>query len=88
MKKDMIPLGKEHKHSMRSFVEAITYRVPLPVTKVIAHTNDTYPICPRCDLSLEREYMPFCDRCGQKLNWDLFNHAKVIYPDYKKNNCF
>ena len=25
-----------------------------------------------------------CDRCGQKLNWDFFDHAKVISQKYKK----
>lgn len=84
MKSNLAPSVKKHKYPVRLLVDAVTYRVPLPVTKVIAYTNTTYPICPRCALSLEREYMSFCDRCGQKLNWDLFEHAKIICPDYKK----
>lgn len=84
MKNHLVPLAKKRKDSIRPFAEAVTYRVPLPVTKAIACANDTFPVCPRCDLSLEREYMSFCDRCGQKLNWDFFDHAKVIRPNYKK----
>ena len=84
MKSNLVPLAKKRKYSMRLFTEAVTYRVPLPVIKVIAYTNDVYPICPRCDVSLEREYMSFCDRCGQKLNWDFFDYAKVVSPKYKK----
>lgn len=84
MKSSLVPLAKKRKHSVRLFTEVVTYRVPLPVTKVIAYTHSVFPICPRCDLSLEREYMSFCDRCGQKLNWDFFDHAKVIRPNYKK----
>lgn len=84
MKSDLVPLAKRRKYSLRLFTEAVTYRVPLPVTKVIAYANDIYPICPRCEVSLEREYMSFCDRCGQKLGWDFFDHAKIIRPDYKK----
>ncbi len=84
MKSGITPPAEKHKHSLRLFMEAVTYRIPLPVTKVIAFTNTTYPICPRCNLSLEREYMFFCDRCGQKLNWDFFEHAKVIHPDSQK----
>ena len=80
MKSSLIPPAEKRKHSIRLFMNAVTYRAPLPVTKVIAFTNTTYPICPRCNLSLEREYMFFCDRCGQKLNWDFFEHAKVIHP--------
>ena len=84
MKSSLATLAKKRKLLVHLFMDAITYRVPLPVTKVIALTNTTYPLCPRCNLSLEREYMSFCDRCGQKLNWDLFEHAKVIHPGSKK----
>ena len=84
MKSNLVPLAKKRNYSVRLFTEVITYRVPMHVTKVIAYTNSVYPICPRCEVSLEREYMSFCDRCGQKLNWDFFDHAKIIRPDYKK----
>jgi len=84
MKSSLVPLEKKRKHSIRLFTDAVSYRIPLPVTKVIAYSKTTYPICPRCTVSLDREYMSFCDRCGQKLNWDLFEYAKVIYPDHKK----
>ena len=83
MNSDLPTLATKPKHSIRIFADAVSYRIPLPVTKVIAYSNTTYPVCPRCAVSLEREYMAFCDRCGQKLNWDLFEHAKVIHPVYK-----
>ena len=70
------------KPSIRIFAAAVSYRIPRPVTKVIAYSKTSYPICPRCAVSLEREYMAFCDRCGQKLNWDFLEHAKMIYPEY------
>ena len=84
MNSDLPTLATKPKHSIRIFADAVSYRIPLPVTKVIAYSNTTYPVCPRCAVSLEREYMAFCDRCGQKLNWDLFEHAKVIHVVYKK----
>ena len=78
------PAGKP-KRFTRFFLEAITYRVPLPVTKVIVYRSGTScPVCPRCSMSLEREYMAFCDRCGQKLNWDLLEHAKLCRPGYNR----
>ena len=83
MKNNLPTPAAKHRHSMRLFTDAVSYRVPLPVTKVIAYSNTTYPVCPRCAVSLDREYMSFCDRCGQKLNWDLFEYAKVIHPVYK-----
>lgn len=69
----------------RLFLQAITYRTPLPVTKVIIYGyDDAYPICPRCSMSIEREYMAFCDRCGQKLSWRRFSRAKVVRPGYNR----
>ncbi len=88
MKSKLAIPAKKPKHPIRLFMDAVAYRVPLPVTKVIAHTNTTYPICPRCDLSIDREYMSFCDCCGQRLHWGLFEHAKVIYPGPQREQCF
>ena len=84
MKNNLVTPAAKPRHSIRLFTDAVSYRIPLPVTKVIAYSKTTYPICPRCTVSLDREYMSFCDRCGQKLKWDLFEYAKVIYPDHKK----
>ena len=60
-------------------VAAFRYRIPLLVTAILLlPSGDSYPICPRCDCSIDREYMRFCDRCGQRLCWDLFDFAKII----------
>lgn len=84
MNNDLLTPEKKHRHFIHLLLEALAYRAPLPVTKVIRHTyGNTYPVCPRCAMNLEREYMSFCDRCGQKLNWDLFEYAKVCYPGHK-----
>ena len=85
MKNNLATFATKPRHSIRLFTDAVSYRVPLPVTKVIAYSKTTYPICPRCTVSLDREYMSFCDRCGQKLNWGLFGYAKVTCPDHKKD---
>ena len=73
---------KTHKKPGR--ISAILYRLPLPVTKVLVLLcGDGYPICPRCDCAMDREYMRFCDRCGQHLSWELFDYAKVIHAPRK-----
>lgn len=60
-------------------ISAVQYRIPMPVLQVLILTNgDSYSICPRCDLLLDREYMHFCDRCGQRLSWKLFRFAQVV----------
>lgn len=73
--KDTSPLSKKPGH-----ISAILYRLPLPVTEVLVLLHgDSYPICPRCDCAVDREYMRFCDRCGQRLGWELFDFARIVY---------
>ena len=60
-------------------ISAMLYRIPLPVTQVLVLLHgDTYPICPRCDCTIDRAYMNFCDRCGQRLGWELLDFAKEV----------
>ena len=55
------------------------YRIPLPVTKVQQLSNgDAYPLCPRCGTLLPREYMCFCDCCGQMLDWKDFSYTSAL----------
>ena len=61
-----------------------SFRDPMPVTQIrsfrYAHLlgHGDYPVCPRCGITLEREYQAYCDRCGQCLNWKEFSKAVVI----------
>lgn len=32
----------------------------------------TYPLCPRCGCCIEKEYVKFCNGCGQHLGWKFF----------------
>ena len=70
----------ERPGTLRDFFHAASYRRSLPVTQIIRYAaNDLYsPLCPRCRSTLEREYAAFCDRCGQKLRWDLFDRAEIL----------
>lgn len=68
--------------------QELSFRIPLEVRECIGHQEiqqgiygfTTYPICPRCQQSFEREYQAFCDRCGQKLCWRVYSSAKLIFP--------
>lgn len=60
-------------------IKAVMYRIPLMVGEVLIFDNgNSFPICPRCSRTIEREYMNFCDRCGQRLGWDLFAFARTV----------
>ena len=57
------------------------YRMELPIREVMVFPNGhAYYVCPRCNITLEREFMSYCDRCGQHLGWNSYRKAKVIYP--------
>jgi len=61
-----------------SFVDAVSYRIARPVREISVRANDdSFPICPRCDRAMDREYMAFCDCCGQKINWQTLPMAKI-----------
>lgn len=40
----------------------------------------TYAVCPSCQGYIEREFQQFCSHCGQKLNWDSYEHATLLLP--------
>ena len=66
----------------KSCNSAASYRAPMQVTTVrrfefISHST-TFPVCPRCQQTLDREYQSFCNACGQALNWENFDQADVI----------
>lgn len=58
--------------------EMLSYRSPMLVKEIkVYRGGNSYPICPRCDCTFEREYQRFCDRCGQRLKWTGFSRAKI-----------
>ena len=65
--------------------QELTFRAPMRVTQVRCLRWPcgivSFPVCPRCRITLEREYQAFCDRCGQCLSWKNFSKATVILPE-------
>ncbi len=62
-----------------------TYRKPMRVTEIMIYPSPNYGetgyyVCPKCKTTLEREFMHFCDRCGQRLDWSDYRNAKPVYP--------
>lgn len=66
------------------FLSLAGYRLEMPVTEVVvfpsAYGKTGYYRCPRCRITMDREFMSFCDRCGQHLSWKHYKKAKVLYP--------
>ena len=60
-------------------------RMEIPIKEVMVFPNGhAYYICPRCNLTLDREFMAYCDRCGQHLGWRNYKKANVVYPGNSK----
>lgn len=58
---------------------AASYRWPCPVRKVaVFRSGNEYPVCPRCGNLLEREFMVYCDCCGQHLAWPAHDILEVV----------
>lgn len=65
------------------FLTLLSYRLPMPVTQLKVFTacqgRPAYYVCPRCGCTMEREFMAFCDRCGQRLDWRGYRRVEIIY---------
>ena len=57
------------------------YRKALLVQELMVFSDGAcYYICPRCRITLDREFMSYCDRCGQRLGWKEYRKVRVIHP--------
>lgn len=57
---------------------AESYRRPMSVTHLRQFRTTSYYFCPRCWKTMEREYMAYCDRCGQCLQWRHSENIVVL----------
>ena len=66
MHKDMIKLKT-----------ALKFREKMQVEEIIVYKNGTADaMCPRCKTPLDREFISYCDNCGQRLSWNGFSYAR------------
>ena len=73
------------------FIRGYSYRYPMLVKEVIVFpelpNEGGYYFCPRCQTTMERDFMKYCDRCGQCLDWSQYEQAEVVYPGRKKRGA-
>ncbi|MCI8808828.1 MAG: hypothetical protein HFF84_01645 [Oscillibacter sp.] len=62
--------------------EQLQYRIPMAVEEIHVYpccqSEPAYPVCPKCAMAVEREYIAFCSSCGQRLDWKRFEYARVV----------
>lgn len=68
-------------------IRDLLFRTPMQIEKIIRYkSGNSYPICPRCDCPIDREYMSFCDRCGQRLSWGHEKQIQIVYAPRDKSH--
>lgn len=67
-------------HQTWTLLLELRFRRAMAVTEVVYFSPSTgsFPRCPRCHQTIDREYMHFCDRCGQKLDWTSFEDSAAV----------
>ena len=75
-------MNKKGRKRIESPEEAVGYRRPMQVREIMVFVRSGWfmAVCPRCGITVEREYMAYCDRCGQCLGWKELKKAAIIYP--------
>lgn len=64
---------------MEKMYAASTFREKMPVEEIIIYKNGAADaVCPRCKSPLDREFISYCDNCGQHLSWNGFSYGKAI----------
>lgn len=70
---------------IRAVFTVSSYRRPMHVREYILYRStfggeSAFYFCPRCGITMEREYQAYCDRCGQRLSWSRIEQAEQRLP--------
>jgi hypothetical protein len=55
-------------------LKQLSYREKKLVTEQRRFIGYVFPVCPTCNVTLDREYQSYCDRFGQALSWQKFKY--------------
>ena len=66
-------IGNSRKHPVFLLVSPRLISAEVVEFRELGCNQDFFPVCPNCGITMEREYQSFCDRCGQKLAWNLYD---------------
>ena len=64
--------------------------IPKPVTQILCngsqHSHTYNALCPCCNHKLNSDWQSYCDNCGQRLSWNQYSKAELIFqiPDKKE----
>ena len=74
------------------FWREMAFREPMPVTHIRCFRYLSgvtgFPVCPQCGRTMEREYQPYCDRCGQCLDWGTTSLKQRLFCLRSNVHCY
>ena len=74
-----------------AWFSAHSYRRPMLVRELMIFPDMkqdiSFYVCPRCGRTMEREFVSYCDRCGQHLNWAQYEQVQIVYPGPQKTGA-
>lgn len=74
----MPEISDEQYRLFKRYQSEYKYRSAIEVKEIVIYQhNASFAVCPRCQIPMEREFQGFCDRCGQKLSWKLYDEGKI-----------
>lgn len=59
--------------------ESMSYRTKLPVKELTLYENENsiYALCPRCNGTMNRDYVKYCSNCGQRISWSNWEKMPI-----------
>ncbi len=79
----MRTVNKEQAWRKQQVLAFLSYRIPMQIKAIhIYDDGNGYYVCPRCQTTLDREYMAYCDRCGQCLKWKQIRKVTQLFNDH------
>jgi hypothetical protein len=67
---ELVANSSLRKNSIATIIRELQYRKPtMPTSYALIGETDFYYRCPRCQGILDREYVSYCNCCGQALAW-------------------
>lgn len=62
------------------YIIILSKSIPATVERVRYYRNKAYAyaVCPHCRNVIDRDYQNYCETCGQRLDWKMFDCETII----------
>ena len=64
--------------SLHFLLSLTHFRIPQTVSDLMVFPDTSFFVCPQCGVTLVREFMNYCDRCVQRLDWRNYKNPRIV----------